>query len=159
MPVASAISRSDMIIVVKIAPMVMGALFLMVFLARMARGGSRLLSLDQMDVRTMIAMMLVEKGSKAFPRCSRVKEKFSTRTAARKCGAPPPCSRDLSHTAHRQCAVYRSRRLLTSGGLNKKAIFDLQVLEFSRQMTDRIQERPTANSSLPPSVTQVACSG
>jgi hypothetical protein len=99
---ASAISRFDMIIVVKIARMVMGALFLMGSAVRMTHSRSWLLSFDQMDVRTMITMMLVEEGGKAFSCCSCVKEKPSTCTARRECGAPPSCSHDLSHAPRRR---------------------------------------------------------
>jgi hypothetical protein len=152
MPVAGMIGRFDMIIVVKIALMAIGELFLMTSVVRMTNGRSRLQNFDQMDVRTTIALMLMEKGRKAFSRCPGVKEKCSTRTATRECGSPSPCSCDPSHRAHRQRSIDRSRWLSTSGGLNKKAIFDLQVLESSRLMVDSIQEHPAANSNLPPSV-------
>jgi hypothetical protein len=75
MPVSGTISRFDMTIVVKIVRMSMRALSVMFSIVRMTNCGSRLLELNQMNMRTMISMMLVEKGSRAFSRCSRVEEK------------------------------------------------------------------------------------
>jgi hypothetical protein len=106
---AGGLARFYMIMVMKVVRMGTRAVFLMGSAMRMTHSRNWLLSFDQMDVRTMIAMMLVEKGNKAFPRCSRVKEKFSTRTASRKCGAPPPCSRDPSHAPRRRRAGDLSR--------------------------------------------------
>jgi hypothetical protein len=116
MPVAGATCRFDMMIVVKAVRMVMGALFLIISIVRMTNGGSQLLSLDQMDVRTTIAMVLVEKGGKAFSGCSRIEDKPSTCAARRECGSPPPYTSDPSHAAHRQCAIDRWRRFSISGG-------------------------------------------
>jgi len=76
-------------------------------------------NLNQVEMRTLIAMMAVEKGCKAVSLRTRVKEKASARPGIREYRPPSPYSLDPSHALCRQTrrrGIDRSGRF-SSGGV------------------------------------------
>jgi hypothetical protein len=93
--------RFSTTVLVEAVPMSMRAFLLMVMVVAM-----RLLRLDQVEVRTVITMMTMEKGRKAVSLRTRVKEKASARPGIREYRPPSPRSRDPSH-ANRWQTLWR----------------------------------------------------
>jgi hypothetical protein len=106
-----------------------------------------------MDMGVVIAVMLVEKGGKAFSLSPCIEEKPSTCTPRRECGSPAFYTCDLSHTGT-ECAIDLSQRHSICGASTKEAILNFDILGCVAHRDDRGARY--GKLSLPPSVTRVA---